>query len=79
MKIPNLHLPTFNSWVQPWWIKVHTQTPSCIYYFGPFGSEKEAGTSQRGYVEDLVQEGALDISTEIEQVCPIQITIHEDF
>ena len=59
---------------QPWWIKIQTQAPECIYFFGPFGSKKEAKSFQSGYVEDLDQEGAEDIRLTIEQTRPAELT-----
>jgi len=49
----------------PWWVKVTTADPNCIYYFGPFDSELEAAQAKPGYVEDLQQEGALQIQTSL--------------
>ena len=36
-----------------WWVEINTNIPRCIYYFGPFNSEKEAQLYKSGYVEDL--------------------------
>lgn len=62
---------------RPWWIKVHTQNPACIYYFGPFESRSEARISQAGYVEDLEQENAQNIRVEIDQFSPQQLTVDD--
>ena len=64
-------LPAANA---DWWLKVKTQSPSCIYYFGPFDSKEEARLSQSGYLEDLVQEGAQKIKTAVEKARPQQLT-----
>lgn len=59
---------------QPWWIKVRTQGPDCIYYFGPFDSKSEAKLLQAGYLEDLIQEGAKNIKLAIEKAHPENLT-----
>ena len=51
----------------PFWLKITTKVPGCIYYFGPFDSPYEAKSSQAGYIEDLMKEGALGIHIELEQ------------
>ena len=48
-----------------WWVKIETRSPACTYYFGPFGSEKEAQQAKPGYVEDLMNEEAQGISVNI--------------
>ncbi|KPQ34955.1 MAG: protein of unknown function (DUF1816) [Phormidesmis priestleyi Ana] len=58
----------------PWWLKVHTQVPNCTYYFGPFDTEQEAKSSQTGYIEDLIEEGATDVQFAIENTPPKQLT-----
>lgn len=60
-----------------WWVEVHTETPKCIYFFGPFATSEEAVTSQYGYLEDLNQEGAQGIQVFIKRCRPIQLTIEE--
>lgn len=62
----------------PWWVKIVTLQPKCIYYFGPFDSQLEARESQSGYVEDLREEKAREISIEIKQDCPKLLTISEE-
>lgn len=59
-----------------WWIKVQTETPTCTYYFGPFNQKEEAKTSQIGYLDDLVKEGARAISVNIEKSRPQQLTVY---
>jgi len=61
-----------------WWIKIDTQSPCCIYYFGPFISQVEARSYQDGYLQDLYEEGAQGITIEIEKVYPKQLTIFEE-
>lgn len=57
-----------------WWIEISTHTPHCLYYFGPFDSKEEAQESQLGYIEDLEEEGALEIKVEITQIQPTVLT-----
>jgi hypothetical protein len=59
---------------QAWWLKVKTQSPDCIYYFGPFDSKEEATFLQAGYLEDLIQEGAQNVRLAVEKACPQQLT-----
>ncbi len=63
----------------PYWLKISTKVPNCIYYFGPFDSPLEAKTLQAGYIEDLIEENAQGIHVELEQ-CPqpTELTICED-
>jgi hypothetical protein len=42
-----------------WWIEITTKNPACVYYFGPFVSHHEARSQLDGYLEDLIQEGAM--------------------
>ncbi|MBE9067235.1 DUF1816 domain-containing protein [Leptolyngbya cf. ectocarpi LEGE 11479] len=59
-----------------WWIEVSTDTPRCIYYFGPFKHESEASQAAAGYVEDLEQEGAVLCQTSImKRPTPKQLTV----
>ena len=63
----------------PFWLKITTKVPSCIYYFGPFDSSAEARALQAGYIEDLMAENALGIHIELEQrVQPEVLTIFEE-
>ncbi|NEP19670.1 MAG: DUF1816 domain-containing protein [Leptolyngbya sp. SIO4C1] len=60
----------------PWWVKVSTESPHCLYYFGPFSSQHEATYAQPGYIEDLMQEGAEQIQAAItRQQAPEQLTV----
>lgn len=61
-----------------WWVKIKTNTPRCIYYFGPFEDAKEARLSQVGYLEDLLEEKARGITVEIKQCQPENLTIFEE-
>ena len=51
----------------PYWLKITTKVPKCIYYFGPFDSPLEAKALQAGYIEDLMKESAQGIHLELEQ------------
>lgn len=61
-----------------WWIRVSTQSPHCIYYFGPFQSQQEAIANHQGYLDDLAQEGAQGIDYRIECCNPRQLTLGDD-
>ncbi|MFW6357836.1 MAG: DUF1816 domain-containing protein [Chroococcales cyanobacterium] len=58
-----------------WWIQVVTESPSCIYYFGPFTSAKLAHKHLFGYLEDLEQEEANIVSVDIKQTQPKVFTV----
>jgi hypothetical protein len=58
------------------WVKIFTENPQYLYYFGPFVSVGEAQLHQRGYVEDLQGEGAYVQGLEI--VASLQ-TVEEDW
>ena len=58
-----------------WWVEIHTKTPQCTYYFGPFGTALEARGLQEGYLEDLRQEQAQVITVAIKQCQPEQLTL----
>ncbi|AFZ07342.1 protein of unknown function DUF1816 [Oscillatoria nigro-viridis PCC 7112] len=61
-----------------WWVEVKTSAPRCIYYFGPFLTEKEAESAKAGYVEDIENEGAEGVSVSIYRCKPITLTVAED-
>ncbi|ACK64654.1 Domain of unknown function DUF1816 [Rippkaea orientalis PCC 8801] len=58
----------------PWWVEISTTHPNCLYYFGPFDSAEEALSYQDGYVEDLREEGAQNITLYIKQCQPQVLT-----
>lgn len=69
----------FNSLGWAWWLEIHTQQPSCTYYFGPFLSQKEAFDAQSGYIEDLKNEGAQGIVVKVKRCQqPTELTIAND-
>ncbi len=61
-----------------WWIEVKTESPACIYYFGPFGSSQNAETAKPGYIEDLQAEGAQNIVSVVKRCKPSELTIADD-
>jgi Domain of unknown function (DUF1816) len=61
-----------------WWIEVFTAHPLCIYYFGPFETEREAQLAQEGHLEDLRAEGSDIISMRTSFSQPRRLTIYED-
>ncbi len=69
----------FSFFSASWWLKITTAEPSCIYYFGPFDSELEAEQAKPGYIEDLQQEGAQQITTSLQQSAePKELTIETE-
>ena len=62
---------------EQWWLEIKTIIPECIYYFGPFFSEREAQTSQYEYIEDLLQEKAFGITVEVKKANPQELTIEK--
>lgn len=61
-----------------WWTEITTDNPRCVYYFGPFLSEKEAKSYQGGYVEDLEREGATQIKVKIKRCKPSKLTVYDE-
>lgn len=63
----------------PYWLKITTKVPKCVYYFGPFDSPLEAKALQAGYIEDLMAEKAVGIHIELEHRSdPSELTICEE-
>ena len=63
----------------PYWLKITTKVPKCVYYFGPFDSPLEAKALQAGFIEDLMEEDAQGIHLELEQCQePDALTVCED-
>lgn len=60
---------------QAWWVKITTEQPHCVYYFGPFTTAVEADNAKAGYIEDLESESAQGIQVSIERCKPSQLTI----
>ncbi|BAU65787.1 hypothetical protein STA3757_31780 [Stanieria sp. NIES-3757] len=62
----------------PWWLKIETIRPRCIYFFGPFDHPLEAKLFQHGYVHDLKEEQAQGITVKLEQGNVTKLTITEE-
>ena len=60
------------------WIEVMTESPKCIYYFGPFASGGDAESSLEDYLEDLREENAEIVSVEIRRGIPRELTVLEE-
>ena len=73
-----LLIKIFNFFGFAFWIEICTDTPRCVYYFGPFLTKKEAQLAQDGYIEDLQNENAQGISVEIKRFKPNELTIFDD-
>ncbi|MGK7891533.1 MAG: DUF1816 domain-containing protein [Leptolyngbyaceae cyanobacterium] len=59
-----------------WWVEIDTD--DCTYFFGPFSSRNEALNAQPGYIEDLEQEGAATIETNLQRMRqPHELTIEK--
>lgn len=61
-----------------WWVEIVTQSPACIYYFGPYASASEAEAEKGGFITDLEQEGAKDLKVAIKRCKPEQLTIFDE-
>ncbi|HAC65929.1 MAG TPA: CpcD phycobilisome linker protein [Cyanothece sp. UBA12306] len=61
-------------WGISWWVEISTTHPQCLYYFGPFDDQEEAGFHQGGYIQDLLGEGAQNITVRIKQCQPLTLT-----
>lgn len=61
-----------------WWVEITTDSPCCLYYFGPFLSVKEAKAHQGGYVQDLEQEGAQNIVAKVKRCKPTDLTVYDE-
>jgi hypothetical protein len=61
-----------------WWVEIQTSMPDCIYFFGPFISQKEAEAALPGYVEDLETEKAQAIIAEVKRCKPTQLTVCDE-
>lgn len=61
-----------------WWVEITTDNPQCVYYFGPFLSQKESQAHQAGYIEDLEKEGATNIKVQVKRCKPSKLTIYDE-
>jgi|JFJP01.1.fsa_nt_gi hypothetical protein len=58
-----------------WWIEIMTAQPLYLYYFGAFSNLEQAKNLQAGFIEDLVLENALIVSTNIRFFQPQYLTL----
>lgn len=58
-----------------WWIKILTENPMYIYYFGGFNDYWEAKSSENGYIQDLKEEKAKIVDVSIGKYEPEKTTI----
>lgn len=58
-----------------WWIEIMTAQPLYLYYFGAFSTLEEAQSLQAGFIEDLLLENALIVSTNLRFLQPQQLTL----
>ena len=58
-----------------WWIRIVTNKPRYIYYFGDFNNFWEAESLLKGYIKDLKEEGAEIVDIQINPFQPKQLTI----
>ncbi len=72
------NLPFINNSNTPYWVKIRTAQPKCIYYFGPFDNPQEAKLNKNGYIEDLIEEQASGIYVEIKKSKPKILTVYEE-
>lgn len=61
-----------------WWIEIMTAQPLYLYYFGAFSTPEEAKNLQAGFIEDLLLENALIVSTNLRFFQPQQLTLSGD-
>ena len=45
-----------------WWAKVESQSPEVTYWFGPFLTKRSLKGNLNSFVEDLNNEGSIDIT-----------------
>jgi hypothetical protein len=68
----------FNSLGLAFWVEIMTETPKCVYYFGPFLTEDEAQEAEPGYVEDIESEGAEGLQVAVKRCKPECLTLAAD-
>ncbi|MCC5656010.1 DUF1816 domain-containing protein [Nostoc sp. XA010] len=64
--------------ISDYWIELITESPYCIYYFGPFQTFIEAKAACPGYIDDLESEGVLGIKVVIKRCRPDALTICDE-
>jgi hypothetical protein len=60
-----------------WWVEIKTDSPRCLYYFGPFLTADEAEAAKPGYIEDLQQESAQGIVAVTKRCYPSKLTDYD--
>ena len=60
------------------WVEIVTDSPRCVYYFGPFSNEVEAESAKSGYIEDLEAEGAKGLAVTVKRCKPENLTVYDD-
>ncbi len=58
-----------------WWVKILTDNPMYVYYFGEFKTYWEAEQSKNGYIQDLKEEKAEIVDVKIGIYEPSETTI----
>ena len=58
-----------------WWIKILTDNPLYIYYFGEFKHYWEAEACKNGYIQDLKEEKAKIVDVGIGKYEPEETTV----
>jgi len=58
-----------------WWVKILTDKPMYIYYFGEFNHYWEAEASKNGYIQDLKEEKAKIVDVGIGKYEPEETTV----
>jgi Domain of unknown function (DUF1816) len=80
MKLKNLikesYITVLAQLGKAWWVKVETEKPSCIYYFGPFSNYAEAAEANPSYLQDLAAEQAQGIHWNIKRYNPRELTLY---
>jgi Domain of unknown function (DUF1816) len=77
-KIAEIGVDILNLIGQAWWIEISTLQPQCIYYFGPFITKNEANMLMPEYIEDLENESAQGIQTDVKRRKPTLLTIDDN-
>ncbi len=58
-----------------WWVKILTDNPMYLYYFGEFKTYWQAEQSKNGYIQDLKEEKAEIVDVKIGIYEPSETTI----
>lgn len=73
--IKEIYITALERLGKAWWVKVETEQPSCVYYFGPFSNHTEAVEAKPDYLQDLEAEQAQGIQWSIKQYNPKELTL----